>query len=136
MAGLVSFLLGHLCYIYAFLQPFSMTGKLSSWILFPVYALAGIFIYKKLSPYLGSMKIPASVYLGVIFIMSFSSLLRFFYYLDFRALLPLAGSILFISSDTKLAFDKFTERKSSKNLFKDITYVAAQVLITAGFTWL
>ena len=136
MAGLVSFLLGHLCYIYGFLNPISVITKLSSWIFFPLYASAGIIIYRKLSPHLGSMKLPATVYLAVIFIMSFSSFLRFFYYLDFRAILPLAGSILFISSDTALAFDKFKGSPKPKNLFKDITYVAAQVLIAAGFTWI
>ena len=136
IAGLVSFLLGHLCYIYGFLQPISMIGKLNSWIIFPIYAFAGILIYKKLLPYLGSVKIPATVYLAVIFIMSFASFLRLSYYLDFRNLLPLAGSILFISSDTKLAFDKFKGSTKSSNLFKDITYVAAQILIAAGFTWI
>jgi len=138
MAGLASFLLGHLCYIYGFLKPFSLIRNLSPWVYSALilYAFTGVFIYRKLSPHLGSMKLPATIYLCVIFIMSFSSFLRFFYYLDFRALLPLAGSILFISSDTALALDKFAGARPSKNFFKDITYVAAQVLITAGFTFI
>ncbi|GEM_PF-527201 len=152
MAGLVSFLLGHIAYTYGFLSTPAFIDKLSPSLLFFVspYVITGLLIYRALYPGLGSMKIPTAIYMSAILIMSLSSLLRFLYIKDPRSLLPLIGSILFITSDTALAMDKFravrTAKASSganshtrlttilKSIFKDSSYVLAQVLIVSGFT--
>ena len=131
-AGLISFLVGHVFYIIALLEPVSFSNiPFGVYILVLPFIFYGVFIYKNLLPYLKSMKIHAFLYLTVILIMSFSSLLRICSINNYQFWMPFLGALLFISSDTMLAFNQF--RGKGREEYIMITYIAAQLLIVLGF---
>jgi len=100
--------------------------------LFP-YIWYGIFILKKLNPYLCSMKVPVIVYLIVILIMSFTSFSRIWALKGVSFWLPFIGSIFFIASDSLLAFRNFKLKLSRGWISIMVTYILAQLLIIFGF---
>lgn len=132
--GLISFLIGHAFYIIALLKQVSF-ASLPVWlyILILPYALYGNIIYRKLLPDLKSMKLPALIYLITILTMSFSSFMRIWNVSIYNFWLPFIGSLLFISSDSMLAFNIFKRNIRWREVLVMITYIAAQFLIVAGF---
>jgi len=135
IAGLLSFLMGHIFYTIAFLQTTSFLSGVPEWFYFSLlpYIWYGIFILKKLNPYLHSMKVPVIVYLNVIFIMSFASFSRIWALKGLSFWLPFIGSFFFITSDSLLAFRNFKVKLSRGWTSIMITYVLAQLLIIFGF---
>lgn len=134
ISGLAFFLIGHIFYIIAFLTPiflFNIPFKFYIF-LFP-YVLIGLIAYKKLSPCLKDMKIQTTLYAIVIMAMSFSSLIRIYAFNGYQFWLPFIGSILFVSSDAILAFNKFKNKINGSNLYIMATYISAQLLIILGF---
>jgi len=135
IAGLLSFLMGHIFYTIAFLQTTSFLSGIPKWFYFSLfpYIWYGIFILKKLNPYLHSMKVPVIVYLNVILIMSFASFTRIWALKGLSFWLPFAGSIFFVTSDSLLAFRNFKAKLSKGRASIMITYILAQLLIIFGF---
>lgn len=135
IAGLLSFLMGHIFYTIAFLQTTSFLSGIPKWFYFSLfpYIWYGIFILKKLNPYLCSMKVPVIVYLIVILIMSFTSFSRIWALKGVSFWLPFTGSIFFIASDSLLAFRNFKLKLSRGWISIMITYILAQLLIIFGF---
>lgn len=64
LAGLLSFLLGHVAYVAAFF-PFVRIGAVT-WIALCIFAAAGIAVFHRLRPNLGTMKIPVAAYILII----------------------------------------------------------------------
>jgi len=135
IAGLLSFLMGHIFYTIAFLQTTYFLSGIPKWFYFSLlpYTWYGIFILKKLNPYLYSMKVPVIVYLNVILIMSFASFTRIWALKGLSFWLPFVGSFFFIVSDSLLAFRNFKVKLSRGWVSIMITYVFAQSLIVFGF---
>lgn len=135
IAGLLSFLMGHIFYTIAFLQTTYFLSGIPKWFYFSLlpYIWYGIFILKKLNPYLYSMKVPVIVYLNVILIMSFASFTRIWALKGLSFWLPFVGSFFFIVSDSLLAFRNFKVKLSRGWVSIMITYVFAQSLIVFGF---
>jgi uncharacterized membrane protein YhhN len=135
IAGLISFLMGHIFYTIAFLQTTSFLSGIPKWFYFSLfpYIWYGIFILKKLNPYLYSMKVPVIVYLSLILIMSFASFSRIWALKGVSFWLPFVGSIFFIASDSLLAFRNFKHKLTRGWISVMITYVLAQLLIIFGF---
>jgi uncharacterized membrane protein YhhN len=135
IAGLVSFLIGLIFYTIAFLQTTYFLSGIPEWFYFSLfpYIWYGIFILKKLNPYLYSMKVPVIVYLNVILIMSFASFTRIWALKGLSFWLPFVGSIFFITSDSLLAFRNFKVKLSRGWVSIVITYILAQSLIVFGF---
>ena len=133
--GLLSFLMGHIFYTIAFLQTTSFLSGIPKWFYFSLlpYIWYGIFILKKLNPYLHSMKVPVIVYLNVILIMSFASFTRIWALKGLSFWLPFIGSIFFMASDSLLAFRNFKVKLSRGWVSIMITYILAQLLIILGF---
>lgn len=128
--GLLAFLAGHVFYIAAYLR--DIAG-----ILIPVWYWAGIacyiayavFVMRRLLPSVDhAMKIPVLVYMSVLLLMSWFALLRFGAQ-GGRTVLTWIGSMLFVISDTILAFQVFRNR-SGKGIME--TYVIGQLLIVEG----
>lgn len=136
IAGLLSFLTGHIFYTIAFLQTTSFLSGIPEWFYFSLlpYIWYGIFILKKLNPYLYFMKVPVIVYLNVILIMSFASFTRIWALKGLSFWLPFIGSIFFIASDSLLAFRNFKAKLSKGWASIMITYILAQLLIVFGFS--
>jgi len=137
IAGLLSFLMGHIFYTIAFLQTTYFLSGIPKWFYFSLlpYIWYGIFILKKLNPYLHSMKVPVIVYLNVILIMSFASFSRIWALKGLSFWLPFVGSIFFIASDSLLAFRNFKTKLSRGWASIMITYIFAQFLIVFGFLY-
>jgi len=85
-----------------------------------------------LSPYLGNMKLPVRIY-GVV--LSFMLMLAMHTMLGKHkkaAAWLMTGAILFVSSDSLLAFNKFFSAFNYAGLIIMLTYGVAQLLITEG----
>jgi uncharacterized membrane protein YhhN len=129
--GLVSFLLGHLCYIPAFI---SLTGNFHIPVLIVSYIIAialGLFMIKTIAPE-KSMIIPVILYTFVILHMSIFALQLMLSNSHFESIMIFIGSILFICSDTILALFTFHTMPKRGNFFIMLTYILAQALIITG----
>ncbi len=133
-AGTFSFLAAHVFYISAFAKSIVFSEvPLQFYILLLPYVLYGAILYIMLFPYLKSMKVNAFVYIVVISVMSFLSLLRMNNIVGFKFWMPFLGSSVFIISDTMIAFNLFKVNVKWREIMVMVTYIAAQLMIVLGF---
>ncbi len=132
LCGLASFLAGHLFYAAAFLQPLVLGAVPAAiWAAVPVYAGFAFAACRRLLPSVQKKLRPAIVtYMVCLLAMSFAALLRCGYASGAAFWMPFSGSLLFVASDTMLAFQIF-QKKSGSGVM--ITYLLAQFLIVSGF---
>lgn len=125
--GLASFLVAHVCYGGAFLAV--MERPWVWWVAAAAFAAIGVVMVAVLLPGLGRLRAPVAAYTLVI--MTMGTLAASVWRLapeaaSSRALL--AGALLFIASDTLLAFDRFRSRLPLRALLVLGTYFPAQWL--------
>ena len=125
IAGLVSFLIGHLFYIAAFVTD---TGFSLSWWGIPLL-IYGIFIYGLLAPHLGQMRLPVILYVLVILVMAWQALGRWADIHTGGALMAAVGAILFVASDSILALNRFRKPFRTGRALTLVTYYSAQWFI-------
>ncbi|MCI2132647.1 MAG: lysoplasmalogenase [Eubacterium sp.] len=134
LLGAGSFLAGHICYTAAFLThtEWPLFGGIT-WCVAAAAALYAAYlclVARRLMPSLdGAMRPGILAYMGVILLMSFSSLLLMLSKGTPASAVPFAGSLLFILSDTVLAFSVF-QKKAHWPVMP--TYLSAQFLIMLG----
>lgn len=132
--GLLAFLAGHIFYILLYLGRTELSALPLTGILLPLaaYALLLYLVLKGLFPSLKKEEKPGvAVYMAAILAMNWAALQ---YALGGGSYLPFAGSILFVLSDTMLAFQQFKFRSTPfSRIAVMTTYLAAQTLITFGF---
>jgi len=126
LAGLVSFLLAHLCYSSAFGLALPIWSL--SWWGAPVLFFAG-GIYLLLHPSLGAMRLPVLFYMATISLMAWLAITLFIQRGEGWALAAAVGAILFVVSDAALALNHFRQRFASAQLIVLGTYYLAQWLI-------
>jgi uncharacterized membrane protein YhhN len=144
MAGLGSFLVGHLCYIQAFRQGPFLPAKTTFgeqapprglrtilWATLPVLGFAGLLIWNIL-PGLGDMMIPVLVYASVISAMALAALNRYRKVPTYSFSLVSTGALVFVLSDSMIAWNRFHTPFESAGTLIMLTYIAAQLLITTG----
>lgn len=122
LAGLGSFLLAHVLYIFCFVK----LSIRKHWPLFAVALLlyaSGLIFY--LFPYLNEMKFPVIIYGLVI-----STMLYFAARTSNQHLI--LGAVLFVISDTLLSFNLFVQETVVLSVLVMITYVAAQWFLVKG----
>ena len=128
-AGLAAFFMGHVMYIFAVFRPVQFSLYMAAGIL--IYSAYILLVVRKLFPYVGrKMRIPVSIYILIISLMSFLAFVRASAYPSLPVFLIWAGSVFFVISDSILAFAFF--RKKREHLVME-TYLAAQLLIVLGF---
>lgn len=127
VAGLVSFLLAHGCYIAAFGSQVAWP-PLSLWGL-PVVVFA-VGIYTLLTPHLGKLRLPVLVYMAVIALMAWLAITLFVQQGEAWTLWAAIGAVLFVISDSALALNRFRKPFWSAQLIVLGTYYVAQWLIT------
>lgn len=120
--GLISFLLGHLCYIAAFWTLPNLPGSI-------FYLAYVIFFLSLLWKHLGKLKIPVIVYSLVLAVMSWLALSKTIENHNHQTFHAFLGSIVFIVSDSLLAFNKFKKPFSLAHFFILAAYFLAQWLI-------
>lgn len=126
LAGLVSFLLGHLAYITAFA---SVNGpQISLWWVLPGLGYAsGILLF--LRGKLEAMKYPVLAYMLVILLMAGQALELWSASRSPLALCGAVGALLFLFSDTALAINRFHHQYRDSPLVVLGSYYCAQWLI-------
>lgn len=135
MFGLAAFLMAHLCYSSAFYL--DSTNKIpvqrryaSS--IFMVFGFACLCFYFAIRPYVGAMAIPVLVYSFMITLMAIMAALRFGKTNGRSFILILIGAILFMLSDSLLAYNKFVNHLQVIELLVMVTYMLAQFLLVMG----
>lgn len=126
LAGLVSFLFAHLCYISAF-AAVMMTRDLSWWGAPVIFTAGGIYLV--LRPNLGAMQLPVLLYMAVISLMAWLAITMFVQWGEGWALSAAVGAILFVLSDATLALNHFRRRFWYAQLLVLGSYYLAQWLI-------
>jgi uncharacterized membrane protein YhhN len=134
LAGLGSFLLGHLAYVVAvgtYLPPRTWLAAAGPYALLP--AIVGLAALAYLWPKLGKMRVPVIFYVVVIIAMVISAIaLVRSDILDMhqnRRRLFAAGAVLFFISDLSVARDKFVATGFANRVWGLPVYYGAQVLI-------
>jgi uncharacterized membrane protein YhhN len=135
LAGLVSFLAGHILYTFAF---FSLAGPGSRrWILIAPVLAVSIAVFAWLRPRLGKMLVPVLVYIAVITAMVIGAAaladtetVRF----PGRAL-ALSGALLFYVSDIFVARQRFATRNFFNRAVGLPLYFAGQFMIAFSIRW-
>jgi uncharacterized membrane protein YhhN len=133
--GLVAFLISHLVYIVLFSkQQITRTNDNKAVFGIGILAILAYFVFmvSTLFPKLGPLKIPVIVYAIVI-----TTMLFFAFKGSLKWVIPannyiLIGAIVFVSSDSILAFNKFYAPIAHASFFIMGTYCLAQYLIVAG----
>ena len=134
IAGLASFLTTHLLYIFYFLsikkQAPSLLKKQPIWFILIIGYGVGLVIL--LLPHLGELKIPVALYATVISSMLLCSLHIFYKTNPPANKFFVVGAILFVLSDSLLAFNKFYQTFSMASVGIMLTYCLAQYFIVRG----
>lgn len=132
--GLVSFLIAHIIFILLFTKQEkenTSTNKLF-WV---GLIIVGIYLFGMLSllyPSLGDLKIPVTVYAITISTMLLMAIKGYFNWSKPSNLTVLLGALIFVSSDSILAINKFHSELPKSGFLIMITYIVAQFLITKG----
>ena len=124
--GLVSFLIAHIFYIVAFGWGFGPYFEIIYLIPAAIYTLVFLWI---LLPKTGKMKLPVLVYALVLMIFLWQATGRYYYLAETTALYTFAGAVLFVISDSILAYGRFVKNYKLSPLLIHITYWGAQVAI-------
>ena len=126
IVGLVSFLIGHVLYIAAFVTDAGF--QFSVWWLLPLLVFGGV-VYGRLHAHLGKMRLPVIIYMITILTMAWQALARWSVQPSSSALLAAIGAVSFVLSDSALALDRFRAKFRSARVIVLSTYWLAQWLI-------
>lgn len=128
--GLASFLLAHIAYIFAFKKfhtALSTSAVIITSVMFFGYS---ILLSYMLWSGLGEMKVPVILYAAVLTVMGIFGVIK-----NFRVSnMVVIGALLFILSDSMIAYDKFVEPFNSSRFLIMSTYISAQFLIIKGLS--
>jgi uncharacterized membrane protein YhhN len=137
IGGLVAFLVAHVLYIIAFRKhryeetENALQGIQRIRMAFPII-LAGTGLVVVLYPVLGDMRIPVMIYATVIVLMAMNALFRYGRTNSPSFWLTFSGAVLFMTSDSILAINKFLMPLSYASFSIMLTYVLAQFMIVEG----
>lgn len=133
LAGLISFLLAHVVYIVINMNAISSEERSvkPEWSDL-VFVLFGFAIFSVINKNLGEMYIPVVIYTVVICIMGVTAKKRWKKTDNQSYRLVLLGSILFLISDSILAYNKFNQTFASAEFLNMLTYIGAQFFIVQG----
>jgi uncharacterized membrane protein YhhN len=127
--GIGAFGLAHILYAWIFLRVLRARGLsgLAGYILAAIIAVFGIAMLVWLQPGMGDLRVPATIYNGVILVMAAIAAL------SKARWLAVVGALLFVGSDSLIALDLF---KGIDPAWRAptvwISYVAAQFCLTLG----
>lgn len=124
--GLVAFLIAHIFYIVAYQ---SRTGFHLTPAILLIFAIYGALMLWFLLPHVGAMQLPVIVYMAVILVMGWQAAEQWTRLRDLSSLLALVGALLFIVSDSALAWNRFRNSLPASSLLIMSTYYLAQALI-------
>jgi uncharacterized membrane protein YhhN len=129
LVGLISFLLGHVLYVFGFLTLVSLSTWIQVGTLVVVSISIAVFIWLK--PHLGAMLAPVAVYITVISLMLIGALAVF----NSSSIVPggrrlvMTGAVLFYLSDLFVARNRFVKKEYVNRLVGLPLYYAGQYLL-------
>ncbi len=132
LLGLSSFLVAHIFYILFFHFIKRKENVKSRWYFVLIVGLYYVIIKNLLSPYLGDMKLPVSIYAVFISFMVMLSLHMPLIKNRIAGFLMMTGALLFFISDSLLAISKFYQSFEMAGVFVMITYGSGQLFIAEG----
>lgn len=135
ISGLIAFLISHLVYILLFnkqLKDRNKKNKAVYWIGVTVIIAYLFVMLTILLPSLGDLQLPVLVYAIVLSTMLLFAFKGFLNWKEPANSYVLLGAIIFVSSDSILAFDKFHEPIAMSSFLIMVTYLTAQFLIVKG----
>ena len=124
--GLVAFLIAHIFYILAFSSGFGPYFDIEYLIPAAIYTLVFLWI---LLPKTGKMKLPVLIYSLVLMVFLWQASGRFFFLGNQTSLYIIVGAILFVISDTILAYARFVKSYKLSQLLIHLTYWGAQTFL-------
>ncbi|WP_027087047.1 lysoplasmalogenase [Cohnella panacarvi] len=128
VVGLTAFLIGHLCYLNAFVRHWRYSLLRAATIV-PIALYSGYFAWQLVDALRQDDKTgliaPVLLYIAVIAAMAWSAIMSGNRY-------AIAGSLLFLASDTILSWNMFVEDISHSGIWIMTTYYAAQFLIATA----
>ena len=132
--GLFAFLVAHLFYIAYFLmiRRANRIEKLPSPLIFLAVAAYSLSLFGFVAPHVKTLLVPVVVYALAISTMLAASLSAFDFGRQNFGRLSVAGTLLFIVSDSILAINRFAAPFDLAPVFVMTTYALAQLLITEG----
>lgn len=133
--GLISFLIAHILYSFAFFRDFKndpQAPKLYGHLMLFVMGIFSLSYYSWIRDYLNDFRIPVMAYMFVISIMAILAGYRYRRVNGLSFRLIYFGAILFVISDSILAYNKFVEPYPLAGILIMATYMIAQYLITVG----
>lgn len=126
IAGLVSFLIAHIFYIFAFGIGRDFSPE---WLSAIPFVLFGAAVFLFLYPALDEMRIPVAAYIVVILSMAWVAYDRMTASGTSGATWAFVGALLFVASDAILAINRFRFEFPAARALNLTTYFAAQYLI-------
>jgi alkenylglycerophosphocholine hydrolase len=129
IAGLVSFLLAHLAFVFAFAQGLR-APELPAWLAVIVFYAGGLLVV--LLPRAGALKLPVLVYCLVLAAMVFAAAARHASFHDAASLRAVCGALLFLVSDSLLGWRRFVGRYRHAQALILSTYWGAIGLIAGS----
>jgi uncharacterized membrane protein YhhN len=132
--GLAAFLLGHLCYMIAFIQILNLANyiNISAMTIFvPQAIVLGIVIFRLIKP-LKEMVVPVILYMVFLVTMGLFGFQVFLIDPGLGGLLIISGCFNFMISDTILAYYAFRKPKLSGSVLIMVFYILAQAEIVLG----
>ncbi len=125
--GLASFLLAHLCYLRAFSSDTRWFGKPAALIGFIAVGAVNLTILWPGMP--AELQVPVVIYVGFLIMMTSQAVSRFLTLKTAGSGFAAFGGILFLLSDTLIAYDKFHHHLIAAQACILVTYYAATWLI-------
>ncbi|MCI0618514.1 lysoplasmalogenase, partial [bacterium] len=127
LVGLICFLITHICYIVAFLFDSRFGRPLWPYVLLAAIA---IVIFELLSGGIDpAMKLPVAIYAAALSFMTAQAIARNSQGRNRGTMLAAIGAVLFLISDTTLAYDRFVTGFFVAHAIILSTYYCAQYLI-------
>ena len=131
ITGLICFLISHIFYIIIFNRiRIEKNIRIKWWMIFIILCYY-IILLSTLLPFLGQMKLPVALYGAVISTMFFVAL-HLLFYKSKANMQIVAGAVLFVASDSVLAFNKFYSSFNNAAVVIMLTYAFAQYFISKG----
>lgn len=135
IGGLIAFLIGHIIYMMLFIkEKRSDLPQNSSFLRIGLMAIIAylIVMLTLLFPHLGGMSLPVTIYALTISAMLATAIRGYSGWESPANAWILRGAILFVMSDSILAFNKFYQPIWLASFFIMVTYLAAQYAIVVG----
>jgi uncharacterized membrane protein YhhN len=127
LLGLICFLITHICYIVGFLLDSRLGRPMWPYVSLAVIAI-GIFelLSSGIAP---SMKFPVAIYAAALSFMTAQAIARYLQNISAGSKFAAIGAVLFMISDTSLAYDRFVTGFAAAHAIILSTYYAGQYFI-------